>query len=137
MKKSSRAVTIVTMQDAAVLNQVAPVQNTWYEVLAATRNVKVFMIATEVLTAGETIELRVTIDGVEFLGTEAQTADTAYQWNWEPVVPIATSGLCLGVATTGMFGLNMEGKSVTVEVRKITAAGAGNLQAIVVYGIMA
>lgn len=126
----------------AQLDQAAPVQNTWYTVLDA-RNVRVYFITVTVLTVGETLEARITIDGTLYTaggGTAVAAganhkaylstatfggpgAPTGYAW-------ITAPGSDLNAAAQTF----LEGKHILIEIRKITVAGAGNLQACALYG---
>ena len=124
-------------QPDAVLDQVDPVQNTWYPILETT-NAEILGVAIGVLVADETLELRITLDGQAYVGSLACTAGTDYEavfWTIQvsyglhlravPATPaeIYRSVLC-------------KGRSVKVEVRKTTATGAGNLRGCVSYGKM-
>ena len=50
-------------QAPAVLNQAAPVQNTWYTILDTTPNVRIYDIVINVEDVDESLDVRVTIDG--------------------------------------------------------------------------
>ena len=124
-------------QDPALLSQPNPVQNTWYTVLDTTRNVRVYNIAIGVGTANETLEIRVTLDGTAYTGSLAATFGTTYYAVMDPnaiaqvlqVNPSAT-------AYNWYRAFLMEGHSVMIEVRKTTVTGAGNLLALVEYGVL-
>lgn len=111
------------------LNQAAPVQNTWYTVLAATEDVRILSMTGLVLVANETLEGRITNDGIviqvapaAFVLAVAQEAgnasphDAFFSWS---------GGIGDWGARRAFF---LEGQSVAIEIRKTTAAGAGNLQ---------
>lgn len=119
---------MIQHQADAYLNQAAPVQNTWYEVLAATEDVRIISIGGVILVAGETVEGEVTVDGQTIAinaaafgagnGREAcnrYPSQTYLFWGDEGDNPASRSFL-------------LEGQSVRVRIRKTTAAGAGNLQ---------
>lgn len=114
-------------QPDAVLNQAAPVQNTWYTVLAATEDVRLIFPTFDVLVANETIELEVVVDGNPLTGVQAAVAATVYETFLQGGVADA-----LGIAAYPFTSLYraflLEGQNVRVRIRKTTALGAGNLQ---------
>jgi len=120
-------------QPDAALTQANPVQNTWYTVLDTTPNARIIGMACAVLTTGETIEVRMTVDGQVKTGSMALSADTGYY------VYLYTgsdaSKLYFTSSVIEQYGRSfiIEGRSVKVEIRKTTAAGAGNLWACVSY----
>lgn len=121
-------------QPDAVLNQVAPIQNVWYTIMDTTLNCRVISISITVATTGETLEARVIIDGQVLTSPGvACGAGTPYF-----VCIYAATGQLLILAAGGL-GNNVfpsfEGRSIRVEVRKTTAAGAGNLIGRVVHAI--
>ena len=120
-------------QPDAYLDQAAPVQNTWYTVLDTVKNAVVYMIVSLIATTNETIEMRLTVDGNVITAVPAAyTADSNYY--------ARISGLVAGniVNSTTLYNLMSYGplfcRSVKVEIRKTTAAGAGNLSCRVFYG---
>jgi hypothetical protein len=117
-------------KDAALLDQATPVQNTWYTVLDTVHNVKVFGIAAGIADTGETIEVRVTVDGGTVTGSQAAVAGTSYR-----VHPyLLMTGLTLTFSSSVLINSNMcEARSFKVEARKTTANGTGNLKASVCY----
>ena len=50
-------------QTPATLNQAAPVQNTWYDILPTTTNVRVWKVAVAVEDTNETLQVQIIIDG--------------------------------------------------------------------------
>jgi len=130
-KGSGKSIQVFTHQSDAVLNQAAPVQNTWYTVLDTTSNVRLYGLAVFVADTGETIEVKITIDGVSLTGSQAQNANTYYYYFKDP----SQTNICLASTTLYliMYYTFLEGKSVKVEVRKTTATGAGQLFAKVTY----
>jgi hypothetical protein len=131
---SSKAETSWKQQPDADLNQAAPVQNTWYTILNTTPKVNLQAISFQVLVANEDIEVRVTIDGLAYVAQRAPaTFGTRY---WVYLVGAVAVALYLGTDTNTYNAAhlaNWEGRSVKVEIRKITANGAGNLQAKVTW----
>lgn len=124
---------VFALQPDANLIQAAPVQNTWYTVLDTKKNVKIYGISMCILTTGETLEMRITIDGQPSTLSYACIADTDYSI-YKLFAPNTTSfdvatGLYLACYTSPL-----EAKSVKVEIRKTTAAGAGDLLGHVTYG---
>ena len=118
----------------AVLNQAAPVQNTWYTVLDTTLNCCVISIAALVATADETLEVKATVDGVTIAAVSlAATFNTTY---YVKLLTTETGGYLQLQASDGYAvyrAFLFEGRSVKVEIRKTTATGAGNLKCCVVY----
>ena len=127
-------------QTPATLNQAAPVQNTWYTILDTTKNCRVYAIAVNIEDTNETLECQVTIDGETMAGyAQSATHSTAYFGRIypEPIARLDYMSLdTLAETRAGNLGFLIEGKSIKVEVRKTTAAGAGNLTGIVTYGIL-
>jgi len=132
MKKSRYEYPVPEHQADAVLSQAAPVQNDWYVLLDTTRNCVVYGIEAGVATTDETLECRVTIDGQVLTGGLAPaTAGTPYF-----ILKTAESASLIWTAT--IFAVNQRylglmGRSVKIEVRKTTAAGAGTITARVQY----
>ena len=123
------------LQACATLNQAAPVQNTWYPILATTRNVRVYGVVVKVADTGEDLQIKLTVDGVE-LASSANLVAAANTGYYVYLLPYVTG--CFIQHDDNASGkaraFLMEGRSVKVEVRKVTANGAGNLQGCVVYG---
>lgn len=116
-------------QANATLNQAAPVQNTWYTILATTTNARILLIGIAVAVANETLECRLTVDGVVYTGIQAAIAGTIYGLNFDRNGNFYTS--IVDFASYRAFLI--EGRSVTVEVRKTTATGAGALTGQVMW----
>src|SRR4030042_5199715 len=114
------------------LNQAAAVQNTWYTVLNTTKNCRLYTVWVRMATLAEDIELRITIDGkVLAVAQAAAVAGTKY------FAIIDTNGNLALILSTSTFNVGvyapLEGRSVKVEVRKTSANGANNLQALEIY----
>ena len=115
------------------VDQVGPVQNTWYPICNVNDAI-LTSISVYVMTVGETLECRITIDGEVWDGqTIAANAGTAYQ------VVMTRNGNVLylyyvaGAATPAPdYYMGIRGQSIVVEVRKTTANGAGQLRACVI-----
>ena len=115
----------------ATLNQAAPVQNTWYTVLDTT-NARVYSLMSLIAGIGETIEVRLTLDAQVYIGSQAQVANQYYPWYiYGAFAALINAGP--GAAIRINQYTFVEGKIVRIEVRKTTAAGAGNLQATIVW----
>lgn len=118
--------------DAAIV-QVAPVQNTWYPVLAATNDVEVTYISTAVFVANETLEVRITVDGRVITAAVAAVAGTYYYPAYQGDTP---NGMYLDVTFQGSRSFYIKGQSVAVAVRKTTILGAGDLACMVKYATL-
>ena len=133
MKKSSYKPLVFEHQPNAILNQAAPVQDTWYTILEDT-NVKINAIAISVAATGEDLEVQITRDG-ELNPCSVAVAVAAAATHRAYILTYA-NGSRVVIGAAGGLGLSMnqssfEARSVKIEVRKTTAAGAGNLQASV------
>jgi len=118
-------------QPDATLAQAAPVQNTWYTVLADTgAYTKIIDIFMQVLTTGETLEVEVTIDGLTKTGSIAAAAGTDYQVRHGTTQLVDTF---IPVTALTYSLLDYEGHDVQVRIRKTTANGAGTLNGKVIY----
>lgn len=122
-------------QDPAVLNQAAPVQNTWYTLLDTTNHCRIQVIGINVEDANETLDLKITVDGETINTAVAATHSTNY-YPYVYVNAITQAPAISFPTTVNARAYIIEGHSVKVELRKTTAAGAGNLTGIVVYGVL-
>ena len=132
------AMSIYEYQPPAVLNQGAPVQNDWYDLLPVTKNCRVKQIHVNIEDNDETLEVRMTIDGEVLIGSNACTHSTNYPVGVHADAELMTDVLEFDTvpAHFGKYRAFLkEGKSIQIEVRKTTAAGVGNLTGIVTYGI--
>jgi len=117
----------------ALLDQVNPVQNTWYTVLDTVVNAILFDCFAQVDTTGETIAVRITVDGNALTGSVAATGSSTYMTRLTLGI---LAGLDLFVPRIDLVhGWLLMGRSVKVEVRKTTANGTGDLRGKVNYGI--
>ena len=120
----------------------AAVQNTWYTAFEGS-NVEFGGLGIGITVADETVEIRVTIDGVTILSTAGiALAFAGNKFTTALATMRITSGapaLAMGAAnanldlptTTGKSFI--KGRSVKIEARKTTAAGASALQVFGVY----
>ena len=115
----------------ASLNQIAPVQNTWYTLLDTVHNVKLFGVGILIADTGETLGVKLTVDGETITGSGAATADTDYK----VLINTTATGNTITLSSSALVNANqLECRSLKIEVRKTTAAGTGNLKASVAYG---
>lgn len=120
------------LQAYALLDQANPVQNTYYTILDTTLNVRLHFIVIDVETANETLQVRLTIDGQTLLGSLACTFATAYYVYLDDTVAGTALLISANQISPGYSG-DIQARSVKVEVRKTTAAGAGNLKGKVIF----
>ncbi len=127
---------IFEQQAPATLNKAVPVQNTWNQLLPATESCRVYALGINIEDANETLQVRITIDGIisTFIDITA-THSTPYFIRREMNAITRTAGYA-EQTTPVMTAFLCEGKSVSIEIRKTTAAGAGNLTAICEYGVL-
>jgi len=113
-------------QPDAVLDQAAPDQNTWYPVLASTDDVRIITFIGVIFVTGETVEGRITIDGVSIpINASAFVASTVYEaCNSSPYNP---DFYWVTPVISQYRAFTIEGQNIKIEIRKTTAAGAGNL----------
>ena len=130
-KKTAAFYPVPKLQPVAVLQQAAAVQNTWYTVLDTTKNCRLINVVMTMQTANEDLELRLTIDGVVWVGGQANAvAGTDY------LCFISYYGAALNITTTDYSiyrAFLIEGRSVKVEIRKTSANGANRLDGHVIY----
>ena len=124
---------VVKIQSSADLVQAAPVQNTWYTALDTKRNCRVIGWTLVVADTNETIQMRITIDGVVLEHSGAGfVADTEYNINLR-------SSITYDLINASSGGLGhaflLEGRSVKIEFRKTTATGVGTISSKVYYGL--
>jgi hypothetical protein len=117
-------------QPDATLSQLTPSKDQWYIVLDTKKNAKILAITVLVWTTGETLEVRVTIDGQVLVGSVEAAATTYYYVHHQ----LYGSALLVdaNIFLPGHYA-PLEGREVKVEVRKTTEAGTGTLDARVVY----
>jgi len=120
-------------QAPAQINQAAPIQNTWYTVLAATGvYTHLHYVCLAVLVAGETLECEITCDGVVEVATIAAVAGNLYSISYSDQAGNADAFFPWGAER---YDLNLEGHNIQVRIRKTTAAGAGNLQCKAIFSL--
>jgi len=128
---------IYEYQPPALLDQAAPIQNQWYTVLEET-NVRVYKAASTVMTVGENLEMQIHIDGelIEGAATPVGAGVTFLAHLYANASTLLDFVFLSSIAGVNYYGpaFLVEGKEVKIEVRKTTAAGAGNLRAIVMWG---
>lgn len=113
----------------ASIDQAAPVQNTYYTVLSAV-NVEVHGMKIAVAVTDETINFRITADGVVSVPAIAATAGTTYH------IILNANGFTLDTTDYSTYKQTaFTARNLTIEARKTTNAGAGNLSASVRYSL--
>ena len=127
-------------QPIALLNRAGAtvVQNTYYTVLE-TWNARIYGIGAAIATVAESLQLRVTVDGIVIDGAVVACAFGAayFAYIFENAVAqneyISLSNVD---QYRGYRAFLLEGRHILIEIQKTTANGAGNLQAAVTYGIL-
>jgi len=137
MKKSSKSYPVPQHQVDATLNQANPGDGTQYEVLATTRNVRIYAIEIRCTwTVQPTpLELHVIIDGVTmtFAFTDP-VSNTAYAPRFfDYRAAPADQALVGAAAETWSKAFLVEGRSVRITA-EITGGTVSNLSARVKYG---
>lgn len=137
-------------QAPAVLNQAAPVQNSWYWILGtgttggsittSVEHCRVYKISVNVEDTNEDLELMIVIDGETLGGVAGVTAthSTDYYGYIRPYAVPRTDHAFLDTTVNipSLLAFVCEGHAVAVAVRKTTATGVGNLTGIVMYGVL-
>lgn len=124
---------ILSHQSDVDFSQAAPVQNTWYEMLDEV-DIRLIHLTVSVADTGETLEVKITVDGNELTGSVAAGIGNVYHVLLDSET---VDGLTLVENTlfTDPQELTfiLEGHSVKIEVRKTTANGAGTITGVVKY----
>jgi len=121
-------------QPSAIRDQANPVQNTWYTVLDVARPCVIYKAIMQVLVAGETLEARITIDGV-VNGPSSVAAVAATQYTIRLHNNMVDEGLYLSAGADDMHGRSfVMCRSFRAEIRKTTNNGNGNLRGKVIWG---
>ena len=134
--------TIYEYQTPLVINQAAPVQNTWYYFttggVSLTEdpiiNAKIYAIGVNIEDTGEDIELVMNIDGETISMTALGLAHSTPYFADTSVRPIGRTDILYLETDENKARIILEGKSISIGIRKTTAAGAGNLTGIVTWG---
>ena len=118
------------------LAQAAAVQNTWYTLLNTTADCYVYSVAIMMSTVQETLEVRYTIDGSVYT-IAAGVVCAADTW-FVGGVNVSTGLPYFEAAGNRVNWIRYDfcGRSVKVEVRKTTVAGANVLNGYVTFGSM-
>lgn len=137
MPKISPLSNVFQLQAEAVLNQAGAVQNTWYTILDTTLNARIVRLNVACTVANETVQVRLTVDGQTITSNDALTAGTTYNIVWVENAAAGTVNLTVTTtAATMSTSFLIEGRSIKIEIRKTTAAGASALLAKAIYGKM-
>jgi hypothetical protein len=107
-----------------ILNQAAPVVNTWYDVLATRANCRLIALVLY-MTTGEDIELEVIIDGRTLALARSINDSTYYYVFYTGIGDNLTADVTL-ISTRPFI---VEGQSVRVRMRKTSTNGVVNMQA--------
>ena len=121
------------------LLQAAPVQNTDYTILDTTENCIIYQVAVNIEDTNETLDLTLTIDGETTIttGVACDHSNSYYLFKRANAITRVMDYTLIKTAATAtddMSAYIIMGKSIKIEVSKTTAAGAGNLTGIVIYG---
>lgn len=113
------------LMPVATLQQAAAVQDTWYTVLDTTYNVEVYRCTIVMQTLAEDLQMRLTIDGTTYSGTQAAAvAGTQYY-------PTITGGSDAITLSTTLYLLHhyapLKARSFKMEIRKTSNNGANRL----------
>lgn len=126
---------IAKLQALATLAQAAAVQNTWYTVCNLTGDLEIDELIAEMDTAAETIECRLTIDGINpTTASQAALADTMYH----VIIQLELNNSFYSYFTTDRVPPQTNQQSIKcrafkMEIRKTTALGANTLRGTVLY----
>jgi len=114
-------------QSEEASSQAAPVQNTYYTILDTVLNCKLISVNVSVALAGEDLQVRITVDGNVYVSDAVAVGIGAdFMVEHAPTITALQKFTLTAVAVTNVPFLE-EGRSVKVELRKTTAAGAGDL----------
>jgi len=124
-------------QTPATLNQPNPTQNLWYDLLPETENVRVYAIGVNIEDANEDVECQILVDGGTLGAVGATLTHSTIYYVYlrpEPISRVVDVHLLADpeIVRHGRAYL-IEGLTVQIQVRKITALGAGNLTGVVSY----
>jgi len=130
--------TIFQQQGDAVINQAAPVINTYYTVLETT-NTRIIRMCCSVADTDETLNFRFTIDGNVIVTDAVAPGIGVHEFphnNMPGGVGNSNWGLSNGVGANPAYSFGaflFECRTAKIEVRKTTANGVGVLSARVQY----
>lgn len=126
-------------QPPSTLDQAAPVQNNWYDVLPETDNCRVYIATVNIEDVNETLGVQILVDGETIeANTLAATHSTDYTaWLLGNAIDQTDR---VGLLTFAQArGANraylIEGRSIQIQARKTTAAGAGDLTGIATFAV--
>lgn len=125
------------LQAAAVLDQVGPVNGTYYQIFQAA-NCKLINFVIQVDTVGENLQARLTVDGEVFESVATACVAGIHEFVFLQEHITAPGAILVIDNATPQANLRpfmIEGKLITCEVRKTTANGGGNLKGTCMYGV--
>lgn len=125
----------MVLQTPATLSQATPTQNTYYNILGATANVEAIYVAIKIATTGETLQVRLIIDGNTWTGSLSCAAGTLYYVTLSAFsdAGVPTFTIQTTAAPLGGSSYSLGGRSVQISVEKTTASGTGTLTGAVLY----
>ena len=136
MKSDNPGLEIWEYQPPLLLDQVAPVQNTFYS-FGEIENARIYNIGVNVEDANETLEIQMTADG-ELISSQgfAATHSTNYTVYLRGNAILLLDQVLISATDVDTMRRSylMEGRNIEVELRKTTALGAGDLMGIVIWG---
>jgi len=132
MDKTSHVVVPPAHQGKALLVQANPVQDQWYTILDTTLNCRIYDICFRVATTGEDLEVRITVDGQIY--TVSQTAVAGDHYGIIRLLSATSGEMFASSGNPPAWAFMIEGRSIKVDMRKTTAAGAGTLYGSATYG---
>jgi len=117
------------------IDQATPVKDTWYTVLDTTSNARLYSIGFAIADTSEKINVKITADDTEISFTPYY-ADTLVPADTEEecILFILSTGLYIAWSISSAFyPMNVDCRSLKVEICKTTENGTGNLRACVAY----
>lgn len=126
-------------QAPATLNRAGAmvVQNIWYEV-GHLYDALVYSFGINIEDTNETLQGRLTVDGVVITSDSLNaTHSTDYYGKIVPNSIDRVDRLIFSTTSCNLMNYSpLQGRDILIEVRKTTAAGAGNLTSCVQYGVL-
>jgi hypothetical protein len=118
-------------QSPIVIQIVHPVQNTWYTILPTTMNCRLIGFQTMIETLLESVNIRLTLDGVVLTNSGDQIAGASYFGYFD-----SSGGLRVGTTDISAYrAFLIEARSIKLEIQKTTANGDNPFDCWVNYAI--
>lgn len=120
------------------MDQAAPNQNQWYTVVDIGIPCFLSSVTAYVMTVNETLELEITLDGqvYEENGGWGANFGTVYHINISRLGNVFWLDAIAGAANNIDANSGLYLNSLLIRLRKVTAAGAGNLRSSVIGGVL-